>query len=190
MFSGGTVESFADDIEFISSAITINGTEFTSDDSTIFQSRNDSSAGSSVTGATFNAASRIGIREFNVTVTDSHFNVTGDVEDVFATDRNTATASLTLLGNSSLIADQVQEGVRLVLDGTSTATLTNEADSDEVTWFSQASTSVTLNSPGAQLILLNAQSNTFRADFDGDVDVDGRDFLIRQRRLWPNRSDQ
>ncbi|TWU23515.1 dockerin type I domain-containing protein [Bythopirellula polymerisocia] len=220
MFSGGTVESFADDIEFISSAITINGTEFTSDDSTIFRAEITPSAGSSVTGATFNAASRIGVREFNVTVTDSHFNVTGDVEDVFATDLPTATAALTLLGNSTLIADQVQEGVRLILGDSSTATLTNEADPDELTWFTETSTA-TLNSPNAQLILLNPQTDSSaakifngvtgmsyasdsstwipttwngtdavtlsitslpsNADFDGDGDVDGRDFLIWQR---------
>ncbi len=220
VFSGGSVESFADDLEFISSAITVNGTEFTSDDSTIFRAEITPAAGSSITGATFNAASRIGIREFNVTVTDSNFNVTGDVEDVFATDLPTATAALTLRGNSTLIADQVQEGVRLILEDSAVATLTNVADDDELTWFTETSTG-TLNSPNAQLVLLNPQtessvakifngvtgqsydadSSTWNpnnwngtdavtlnitsipanADFDGDGDVDGADFLRWQR---------
>lgn len=220
-FFGGSVETFADDMEFISSDITVNGTVFTSDDSTIFRAEITPAAGSSIIGATFNSAARIGIREFNVTVTDSHFNVTGDVEDLFSTDLDTATAALTLRGDSTLIADQVQEGVRLILEDSAVATLTNVADPDELTWFTQDSTKAILNSPNAQLVLLNPQtessatkifngvtgqsydadsstwnpttwngtdavtlsitSTPANADFDGDGDIDGADFLRWQR---------
>ena len=161
-FTGGSVETFADDIEFLSSAVTINGTEFSSDDSTIFRIELTPAAGSSIVGATFQSANRIGIREFNVTVTDTTFDVTGDIEDVFGTDLDTATATLTLLGDSSLTADQIQEGVKLRLGGTSKATLLNQADADELTWFTQSSFA-TLDSTDAQLILFSPQTNSSAA---------------------------
>jgi hypothetical protein len=68
-----------------------------------------------------------------------------------------ATATLTLLGASSLTADQVQEGVKLRLGDSSTATFDNVAnDDDELNWFTQSST-VTLDSPDAVLTLINTQ---------------------------------
>lgn len=226
VFSGGTVETFADDLEFRSEAngtVTIVGTTFNVDDSIIFETEFSPATQNTITGATFNTPGRIGLRHFNVTVTDTDFVATGDVENVFTTDLDDATGTLTLLGESTLSADQVQEGVKLRLGGSSMATFDNVAnDDDELSWFTQSST-VTLDSPDAVLTLINTQVESAAAkvingvtgqtyasepstwnvatwngldgitlsitsvpsesdaDFDGDNDVDGRDFLIWQR---------
>lgn len=180
-FTNGEVQSFADDIEFRGGPVTIVGTEFNIDDSIILETDLTSTSGSSITGAAFSTGGRIGIRGFDVVVSDTSFSATGDLENVFTTDLDDATGTLTLLGSSSISADQIQEGVKLRLRDSSTATLTNVVEFiQEPTWMSQSST-VILDSPDAQLTLENTQSNVFDADFDHDVDVDGVDFLIWQR---------
>ena len=188
VFTGGTVRSFGDDIEFISSDTTINGTTFISGDSILIRAELTPAVGSSIVGAQFSALSRLGIREFDMTVTDSTFNLVADVEDATAcTDLDCATATLTLLGNSSVTADQIQEGVRVVIDDNSIVTLTNEefeTDDDELTWLTQASTRVTLNSPNAQLVLQNSQNEA--SDFKIFAGVTGLSYSEHPDSWDPN----
>ncbi len=233
VFSGGAIETFFDDIEFLSSDLTINGTTFRATDVSSGASSNiiaraqlTPEAGAFINGATFFTNSRFGIREFDVVATDSIFTIAVDLEDAFTNDQDTATAGLTLLGTSSLEAEQVQEGVKLILDDFAVATLNNVTGTQVTThaWLTESST-VTINSPDAQLILENTQilssaskvingitglayeadPSTWNvtnwngispvtlqivggllepdADFDGDGDVDGRDFLTWQRNF-------
>lgn len=181
LLTGGSIESFADDVEFVSSNVTISGTSFAAADTIIFRATLTPAAGASITGATFTSADRIGIREFDVTATDSTFVVTGDVEDVFGT--NLATSTLTLLGASTLTADQIQEGVKLRLGGTSQATFTNLADDDEPSWITETST-VTIDSADAKLILPNPQTGSAAASiFNG---VTGQAYSADPNTWSPN----
>ncbi len=159
--TGGSVTSRADDIEFLSSNTVINGTSFTSGGSSgaiIFRETI-----TSIFGASFNAADRLGLREFDVTMTDSTINVNNgedDVENVF-TSPPAVTATLTLKGNSSLLADQLQEDVKLALFDNSVATLANVDNSgdvgDQLAVITENSL-VTLHSTGAKLIIPNPQT--------------------------------
>ncbi len=134
---GGLIESTGDDIEFQDGHETfISGTTFRSAIDGLFF---DNSA-TSITGATFDIADRLGLRyEVDVTVTDTMITVRGmdmgdpggpghgDVEDAFVGPQAVG-STLTLKGASSLLANAIQEGISLVLDGTSVATLLNDPD--------------------------------------------------------------
>lgn len=164
-FSGGTIESFFDDIEFRSSELIVTGTTFRTTDVSSGASSNlwvqaelTPQAGAMISGATFFSNSRFGIDQFNMVAVDSVFEIAGDLEDLTTTDLDSATATLFLFGESVFTAGQVQEGVKLELNDSSIATFTNVPGTQEVThtWFTNSST-VTLNSPDAQLILENPQ---------------------------------
>ncbi|WP_168205357.1 hypothetical protein [Bythopirellula goksoeyrii] len=166
--TGGSIESFFDDIEFRSSNLIINGTNVRTTDvssgstSNIWvQAELTPSAGASITGATFFSNSRFGIDQFDMVAHDSVFMIDGDLEDLTTTDIDSATASLTLTGNSSITAGQIQEGVKLILNDSSTATFTNIPGTQVVThtWFTNSS-NVTINSPDVELILANPQLET------------------------------
>lgn len=119
--TGGSVTSLNDDVEFQDAlTIAVDGTTFSSGDNTFFDSFSGSIANASIT-----SADRLGLRQnVAVVVTDTMIDVqggTGDVDDVF--DAAGSGSSLTLLGSSTLLADTVEEGVDLVLGGSSVATL-------------------------------------------------------------------
>ena len=119
--SGGTVTSVTDDIEFQNNlTVNVNGTDFSSGDNTFFNAFSGS-----ISNASFFSADRFGLSQNTaVVVTDTIINVlngNGDVDDVFAAAG--AGSSLTLLGNSQLIADTVEEGVDLIIGDSSTANL-------------------------------------------------------------------
>lgn len=217
LLSGGTIRSIDDDIEFQDAVdAIIDGTTFIAGDNVLL----DNSV-TSVTNAAFQSSDRLGLRyEIDFTVTDTDINVnngTGDVEDLFAGPQAQG-STLTLAGNSTLAADAIQEGVSLVLDGSSMATLLGGSTvGDEVvesggtiTFASAAATLTTLRASAADVrariingltglsylddptawnienwdgiaAITNLQLDGASGDFDGDGDVDGRDFLVWQR---------
>lgn len=126
-FSGGTVESEANDIAFQDNFddLTIIGTTFTSFDNIYF----DGFAGTTI-GATFISGDRFGVRNsVGITMTDTSITAnsgTGDVDDVFSTLADGS--SLTLLGASTLLADSVEEGADLTLGGTTVATMGGQGE--------------------------------------------------------------
>ncbi len=175
--TGGLIESTGDDIEFQDGHnSTIDGTTFRSAvDNILF----DNSV-TSVTGATFESADRFGMRfEVDITVTDTDINVRGfssshpagdgygDVEDAFSGAQGEG-STLTLEGASTLLANAIQDGVALVLDGTSVATLLADpgghAD-DPVDGFDlvDSNGTITFMSAGAKMITLHASASDVRA---------------------------
>lgn len=161
ILNGGLVESLGDDIEFQdANDTTIVGTTLRSSaDNVLF----DNSV-TSVTGATIETSDRLGMRyEIDLSVTDTTINVnggTGDIEDIF-TGAQGAGSTLTLDGSSTLAADAIQEGISLVLDGTSVATLLggNTIGDDLV----DASGTITFLSAGAELITLRDSATDVRS---------------------------
>jgi hypothetical protein len=122
LLSGGTIESIDDDIEFQdANDSTIDGTTFRAGDNILL----DNSV-TEVTGAVFESSDRLGLRyEIDFTLNDSTIDVNngnGDIEDIFTGAQGEGT-TLTLDGDSILNADAVQEGIDLVLDGSTVATL-------------------------------------------------------------------
>ncbi len=167
---GGLVESTGDDVEFQDAhESTINGTVIRSVvDILVFEN-----SLTSVTGVTFDVADRFSMRyEIDVTVTDTNINVRGftpsvdpgcsgcgDVEDAFAGAQGEG-AILTLKGASTLLANAFQDGVSLVLDGTSVATLLGNPNTtvDLV----DPNGSITLMSTGAELKTIHASASDVR----------------------------
>ncbi len=151
----GIYESLADDIEvWDGSSATISDSSFTVADSLILRASN-----SSITRSNFSVAGRIGIEANHVTVVDTVMAAVSDLEDVFTS--GPVTGTLTIDGTSVFSADQVQEGVSLIINDAAIATLTNEDAADQPTWITDGSL-VTLNSTDATLILLNNQSEDAR----------------------------
>lgn len=126
-FSGGSVQSLFDDIAFQDNFdnLTINGTLFTAFDNIYFDGFNGS-----ITGASFDSGDRLGVRNsVGVVMTDSVLVIqdgTGDIDDVFAAAG--AGSSLTLLGNSVLVADSVEEGAQLFLGGSTDALMGGQGE--------------------------------------------------------------
>lgn len=151
-FSGGSVLTIFGDVSFNDNItnLTINGTSFTTTGGSGSNIFFDGFAGS-ITGASFDAADRIGFRQLvNVTMTDTIVDVedgTGDLEDVFATN-DASGSTFTLLGDSSLNADSAEEGLALVLGGTTVATM--GAQGSRIV---DALSSITVTSYGVQLIV-------------------------------------
>ncbi len=121
ILTGGSVTSLNDDVEFQDAlTVTVDGTTFAAGDNAFF----DAFSGS-IVNASITSADRLGLRQnAAVVVTDTMIDVqggNGDVDDVF--DTAGTGSSLTLLGASTLLADTVEEGVDLVLGGSSVATL-------------------------------------------------------------------
>ncbi|QDS97233.1 TolB-like translocation protein [Adhaeretor mobilis] len=190
VLSGGTIESTDDDIEFQDFHKTsINGTTFiTGANSCLADNCNlifENSA-TSITGATFEAADSIGLRyEVDLTVHDTALSTRGmggdldnhpggpgwgNVEDVFTNGPQAAGSTLTLNGSSTLLANSIHEGVSLVLDGTSVATLLADPGGhpgDPIGGFdlvdSNFDGTITFMSAGAELITLNASASDARA---------------------------
>lgn len=120
-FAGGQVTSVTDDIEFQELlTLSIDGTSFSSGDNLFF----DAFSGT-IVNASFTSADRFGLRQSTaLVIVDSTINIQnggGDLDDVFAAAG--AGSSITLLGNSLLLADTVEEGVDLIIGGTSKAQL-------------------------------------------------------------------
>jgi Tol biopolymer transport system component len=152
VLDGGLIESFADDVEFQDNHKSlINGTTFRSTQGIVLF---DNSA-TSITGATFESADRLSLRyEVDVTVVDTTIVVgvggTSDVEDAF-TGAQGEGSTLTLKGASTLRADTIEDGVSLVLDGTSVATLLAGSGDDALV---DAPGKIAFASTGAELITL------------------------------------
>lgn len=137
-FSGGSVTSITDDIAFQNNFInlTIDGTTFTSADTTYF----DGPTPGSITNATFIVVDQFGLRNddpndpqdpalaANVVMTNTSIDVQanggtsgGDIQNIFNGDA--VGSSLTLLGSSTLRADAIEEGAKLFLGDSASATL-------------------------------------------------------------------
>ena len=181
--SGGLIESLHDDIEFQDAHdSTIDGTTFrTAVDNIFFEN-----SATSVTGATIVVEDRFGMRfKVDVTVQDTAINVRGftvnssvnpdhpagdgygDVEDAFAGKQGEG-STLTLEGTSTLLANAIQDGVSLVLDDTSVATLLadpGEHPGDPVGGFDlvDSNGTITFLSGGAELITLHASGSDVRS---------------------------
>lgn len=163
VLTGGTIESQADDVEFNTRHRSIiNGTTILSGNSeNVFF---DNSA-TSIFGATIVSEDRLGLRyEVNVTVTDTMIDVNGgrgDVEDIFGGIEGPPQGEgsvLTLKGSSTLLADTFEDGVSLVVDDTSVATLLGSPNSELVD--TNGTSTITVASTGAELVILNP------SDFD------------------------
>ncbi len=150
-----TFESLMDDVEvWDGSSATITDSNFTVADSLILRASN-----SAITGSTFSVAGRIGIEGNDVTVVNTVLSAISDLEDVFTT--GPVGGTLTLAGTSVFAADQVQEGVSLIIDDEAIASLTNVDAADQPTWITDGSL-VTLNSTDATLVLTDPQSEDAR----------------------------
>ncbi len=164
ILSGGTITSTGDDIEFQdANDSTISGTTFISSvDNILF----DNSL-RSVTGATFVTNDRLGLRhEVDISVTDSSIDVNGglgDVEDIFGGVMAPAQgegSTLILKGASTLRADGFEDGVSLVLDGTSVATLLgNTVGTEDLV---DPNGTITFMSTAAEMITLHASATDAR----------------------------
>lgn len=124
--SGGLIRSLADDIQFENDHDTsIDGTILRSGDHIIFNN-----SATSITGATLEMPDRLSMRfEVDVTVIDTSINISngdGDVDDVFNGDAG-AGSTLTLKGASTLLANTIDDGIALVLEDSSIATLRGNA---------------------------------------------------------------
>ena len=181
--SGGLIESLHDDIEFQDAHdSTISGTSFRTHVDNIFF---DNSA-TSVSGASIVVEDRFGMRfKVDVTVQDTAINVRGftvnssvnpdhpagdgygDVEDAFAGKQGEG-STLTLEGASTLLANAIQDGVSLVLDGTSVATLLADPgghEGDPLGGFDlvDSNGTITFLSGAAELITLHASGSDVRS---------------------------
>ncbi|MEM7809035.1 MAG: PEP-CTERM sorting domain-containing protein [Planctomycetota bacterium] len=120
-----TITASTDDVEFQDTAIvSVVNSNLTAGDNLFFDAFNGS-----ITGSNLVSSDRLGLRgpggsTTAVVVTDTNITVNaglGDVDDVF--DFGQGDASLTLLGDSTLLADAIEETVDLILGDRSTATL-------------------------------------------------------------------
>lgn len=180
IFSGGSVQSLTDDIAFQNNLanLTIDGTMFTSADTTYFDG---TPASGSITNATFTVVDQFGIRDdgngpSNIVMTNANIDVQanggtsgGDIQNVF-TSGDAIGSSLTLLGNSTLRADAIEEGAALVLGGSSEATLGVHFEER-----------ITDEGGTITLTTLEAQLNVVALDSSDPDYVDARPFLIDGR---------
>ncbi|QDU89223.1 hypothetical protein Pla175_26100 [Pirellulimonas nuda] len=162
---GSAFESTGDDIELQDSATfsAITGSSFFAsstgpggdfDQFIIFQAPTIDITGSSFRGGLLGID---GTTTTTVVATDSTFDFAGDVENAFASS-STGTHLLTLAGTSTLVADQIEEGVALFLKDTTTATFIDDTvDSDLDGWITSGAL-VRLDSPQARLVLQSAQN--------------------------------
>ncbi|WP_425399517.1 PEP-CTERM sorting domain-containing protein [Aeoliella sp.] len=167
-FSGGMVTSLNDDIEFQDNltSLTIDGTAFDAPvDNLIFDISND--LVSSISNATFATVDRLAIRNISadptasIAMTNTAIDVNGgggDVDDVFDTNNGNG-AILILDGTSTLLANQVDDGISLVLGGSAVATLNTGAGAVDAA----NGGTITLTSRDAMLDIVNASSNDVRA---------------------------
>ncbi|MGI9456537.1 MAG: hypothetical protein ACR2NU_08240 [Aeoliella sp.] len=163
--NGGLIESLGDDIEFQDGHETsINETTLRAFDNVLI----DNSV-TSVTGATIESGDRLGMRfEVDFTVTDTNIvinNGVGDVEDAF-TGAQGEGSTLTLKGASTLMADTIEDGVDLVLEDTSVATLVGVNTGTSEMVGTDGTSTITVLSTDAQIVVANAS------------DFDPRAFLI------------
>lgn len=110
-----------------------------------------------------------GAVETNVTAIDSTFEFTGDMNNVFSSS-STGIHRVFLGGNSTLEADQIEDGILLALQDSAQATFIDDADDDDDdgqpdTWII-TNALVRLDSPNASLTFLN----------DAEIDVRNRVF--------------
>jgi len=167
--SGGLIRSLADDIQFENDHNTsIDGTILRSGDHIIFNN-----SATSISGATLEMPDRLAMRfEVDITVNDTSIDVNGgagDVDDVFNGDAG-AGSTLTLQGASTLLANTIDDGIALVLEGTSVATLRGDATVPEppalLADLVDPTGSITFMSTDAQVVMLN------------DAGTDARQFVI------------
>lgn len=166
--SGSMIESTGDDIEFQSSSIVnlIAGSEFLAsnlgsgggfDQVIYFRSSTDAIFDSTFRGGRFGVLTDGPGTTTHVQATDSTFLFDGDVENIFASSDG-GIHQFSLLGDSRLVADQLESGIALFLNGTSNATFTDDlADGDGNSWFTENALA-RLDSPTASLTFLNDQS--------------------------------
>lgn len=131
------VESTGDDIEFRDDAtiLSMTGSEFiasslgtdgTFNQSVIMQT-SFSATNSGFVGGQLGIDGAI---ETNVTATDSTFEFTGDLNNVFASS-STGIHRLFLDGSSTLEVDQIEDGILLALQDSAQATFIDDADDDD-----------------------------------------------------------
>ena len=169
-FTGGTVTSLGDDIEFQDNltSLLIDGTVFDAPaDNIIF----DGLLGT-ITNASFSTVDRLSLRNTTgnpsatIVMTDTDININGgagDVDDVFTTNDSNG-AILVLDGSSTLLGNQIDDGASLVLDGFAIATLTSTSGAVDA----GSGGMITLSSLGAKLILVNESGTDVRsAIFNG-----------------------
>ena len=160
---GGLIETIFDDIEFQDGHETvIDGTTLRSADGFFFEN-----SMTSVFGATMELSVRMSLRyEVDVTVTDTSIDVNGGIGDVEDGFNSGSTAqgegsTLTLRGASTLLANAIEEGVSLVIDGTSIATLLGDANTSRN--LVDANGTITFLSTGAELITLTPSASDARS---------------------------
>lgn len=170
------IESTGDDIEFQSDSVitSIVGSDFlasgTGSGGGLNQVIYIRSTTDQIFGSTFRAG-RFGVltdgpgTTTDVKMTDSTINVDGDIDNVFASSDG-GVHRLTLAGDSTLIADQL-ETIALFLQDGSTATFIDDADDDGGTWLTNNSL-VRLDSYDASVTFVNDQLLDARSRvFDG-----------------------
>ncbi|TWT77288.1 hypothetical protein Pla123a_19450 [Posidoniimonas polymericola] len=171
--AGSMIESTGDDIEFQSSAmvVSINDSDFLAsstgsgggfDQVIYFRTSTDAVFGSTFRGGRFGVLTD-GVGTTTLfEATDSIFEFDGDVENIFASS-NGGVHQFSLLGDSRLVADQLQSGIALFLGGNSTATFTDDLDdADGDSWLTDNAL-VRLDSTGASLTFANDQTADTRS---------------------------
>ncbi len=168
------LESRQDDIEFQSDAsiVSITGSDFLASGTGAGGGLNQviyfRTSTDQVFDSTFRAG-RFGVvtdgvgTTTDVKMTDSSIHVDGDIDNIFASSDG-GVHRLTLAGDSSTIADQLQI-VAMFLQDSSSATFTDDADADGDTWLTNNAL-VRLDSLGASVTfeqsqLLDARSRVF-----------------------------
>jgi hypothetical protein len=168
-----TVESTGDDIEFQSSSIvnSIAGSDFLVsntgtgggfDQVIYFRSSTSGIMNSTFRGGRFGVLTDGPGTTTLIEATDSSFLFDGDVENIFSSSDG-GVHQFSLLGDSTLVADQLESGIALFLGGNSTATFTDDlADDDGDSWFTENAL-VRLDTFGARLVLSNDQAADSRS---------------------------
>lgn len=172
------IESTGDDIEFRSesSVVSITGSEFLVsntgtgggfDQVIYFRTSTDDIADSTFRGGRFGVLTDGPGTTTLVEATDSTFEFDGDIENIF-TSSDGGVHQFALKGDSTLVADQLESGIALFLDDSSTATFTDDLlDDDGDSWFTDNALA-RLDSFDAQLIFANDQTaDTSSRVFDG-----------------------
>lgn len=175
--SNTVVESTGDDIEFRDSAtiLSVTGSDFLAsslgtdgsfNQSVIFQT-NVTASDSSFTGGQLGFDGDVAA---DLTVTDSVITFTGDINNVFSASGTPALHRIFLQGNTTLAADQIEDGTLLAVQDSSHATFIDDDDDDDAdglpdTWII-TNALVRLDSYEAGLTFLNP----------GEIDVRSRVF--------------
>lgn len=172
------IESTGDDIEFRSEStiVSITGSDFLVsntgtgggfDQVIYFRTSTNDIFDSTFRGGRFGVITDGPGTTTLVEATDSEFLFDGDVEQIFSSSDG-GIHQFALKGDSTLVADQLESGIALFIDDSSTATFTDDLlDDDGDSWFTENALA-RLDSFEAQLILANAQSaDTSSRVFDG-----------------------